>query len=296
MAKHVENLVKNVNNLKLVLLSATPMFNDYKEIIFLINLLNANDKRSLIDIKDVFNKDGSFVEDKNGNEVGKDLLKRKLNGYVSYIKGDNPFIFPYRILPELFEPVKSLKNASFNYPINNIIGNRLEEDTKIEFFDLYLSKLNDYQERVYNYILNKTDLKNERDSYKYTLLLKPLEALNIVYPNKELETVSIEEIDKLKIDVKKLVGKTGLSNLMSYEEDLKLGYRFNYRFIDDKKPNIFLRENLINYSSKISNIINSIENSNGPIIIYSQFIDGVNTNCISTRILWFQKTEIQNHY
>ena len=42
--------------MKLVLLSATPMFNDYKEIIFLINLLNANDKRSLIDIKDVFNK------------------------------------------------------------------------------------------------------------------------------------------------------------------------------------------------------------------------------------------------
>ena len=145
VAKQVENLIKNVNNLKLVLLSATPMYNDYKEIIFLTNLLNANDKRSLIDIKDVFNKDGSFVEDQDGNEIGKDLLRRKLNGYVSYVKGDNPFIFPYRILPELFDIVKSSKNPSFNYPINNIIGNRLEEDTKIDFFDLYLSKLNDYQ-------------------------------------------------------------------------------------------------------------------------------------------------------
>lgn len=274
VAKQVENLVKNVNNLKLVLLSATPMFNDYKEIIFLINLLNANDKRSLIDIKDVFNKDGSFVEDEDGNETGKDLLRRKLNGYVSYIKGDNPFIFPYRILPELFNNVNSLKNPSFKYPINNIIGNRLEENTKIDFFDLYLLKLNDYQERVYNYIVNKTDFKNENDSYKYTLLLKPVEALNIVYPNKELETVPIEEMSSLKIDIKKLVGKTGLSNIMSYEEDLKSGYRFNYKFIDTNTPNIFLRENLIKYSSKISNIINSIENSNGPIIIYSQFIDG----------------------
>ncbi len=274
VAKQVENLVKNVTNLKLVLLSATPMFNDYKEIIFLTNLLNANDKRSLIDIKDVFNKDGSFIEDENGNETGKDLLRRKLNGYVSYVKGDNPFIFPYRILPELFDIVNSSKNKNFKYPVNNIVGNRLEEDTKIDYFDLYLSKLNDYQERVYNYIVNKTDFKNESDSYKYTLLLKPVEALNIVYPNKELETVSLEEMSSLKIDIKKLVGKTGLSNIMTYEEDLKLGNRFNYKFIDSKTPNIFLRENLIKYSSKISNIINSIENSNGPIIIYSQFIDG----------------------
>ena len=274
VAKQVDNLVKNVNNMKLVLLSATPMFNDYKEIIFLLNLLNANDKRSLIDVKDVFNNDGSYVEDNDGNEVGKDLLRRKLNGYVSYVKGDNPFIFPYRILPELFDNNKSLKNQEFIYPINNIIGNRLAEDTKITFFDLYLLKLNDYQDRVYNYIVNKTDFKDESDSYKYTLLLKPLESLNIVYPNKELESVLLEEVNSLKIDVKNLVGKTGLSNLMSYEQDGKLGYRYNYKFNDDSVPNIFLRENLIKYSSKISNIINSIENSKGPIIIYSQFIDG----------------------
>jgi len=274
VAKQIDSLVKNVNNMKLVLLSATPMFNDYKEIIFLLNLLNANDKRSLIDVKDVFNNDGSFVLDKDGNEVGKDLLRRKLNGYVSYVKGDNPFIFPYRILPELFDNNNSLKNQEFIYPVNNIIGNRLEEDTKIIFTDLYLLKLNDYQEKVYNYIVNKTDFKDESDSYKYTLLLKPLESLNIVYPNKELESVSLEEVNSLKIDVKNLVGKMGISNLMSYKEDAKLGYRYNYRFNDDSMPNIFLRENLIKYSSKISNIINSIENSKGPIIIYSQFIDG----------------------
>ena len=139
---------------------------------FLINLLNANDKRSLIEIKDVFNKDGSFVEDEDGNEVGKDLLRRKLNGYISYVKGDNPFIFPYRILPELFEVVKSLKNPSFKYPVNNIIGNRLEEDTKIDYFDLYLSKLNDYQERVYNYIVNKTDFSSILKLENYPIELK----------------------------------------------------------------------------------------------------------------------------
>ena len=32
-------------NMKLLLLTATPMFNDYKEIIWLTNLLNLNDNR-----------------------------------------------------------------------------------------------------------------------------------------------------------------------------------------------------------------------------------------------------------
>jgi hypothetical protein len=274
VAKQIDKLVKNVSNMKLVLLSATPMFNDYKEIIYLINLLNSNDNRSVIDVKDVFNNDGDFIVDKEGNDVGKELLQRKLNGYVSYIKGDNPFIFPYRILPQVFDNNNSIKHPDFKYPINNVLGNRFEEPTKISYFDIYVSKLNEYQEKVYNYIINKTDFNEGSDSYKYTLLLKPLEALNMVYPIKELETTPIENINSLKLDVKKLVGKSAISNIMSYEEDVKHGYRHHYKFIDDSYPNVFLRENLVKYSSKISNIIDSIENSNGPIIIYSQFIDG----------------------
>ena len=154
------------------------------------------------------------------------------------------------------------------------MGNRFEEPTKIYYFDIYITNLREYQEKVYNYITSKTDFNEENDSYKYTLLLKPLEALNMVYPMKELENTQLENINSLKLDVKKLVGKSALTNFMSYEEDVKHGYRFNYKFKDESAPNIFLRGNLVNYSSKISNIIDSIENSTGPIIIYSQFIDG----------------------
>ena len=201
VAKKLEYLVNNVKNTKFVLLSATPMFNDYKEIIFLINLLNSNDNRSTINIKDVFNSDDTFITD-GENEIGKDLLRRKLNGYVSYVKGDNPFIFPYRILPELFAYNNSIKNKEFKYPILNIIQNRLEENQKINFFDIFLCELDEYQEKVYNYILNKSEFNEESDSYKYTLLLKPLESLNIVYPNEELDSTSMEEINSLNLDEK----------------------------------------------------------------------------------------------
>ena len=34
-------------------------------------------------------------------EGGKDLLTEKANGYISYIRGENPYSFPYRIYPDL---------------------------------------------------------------------------------------------------------------------------------------------------------------------------------------------------
>ena len=50
-------LVKHIDNLRLLLLSATPMYNSYKEIVWLLNLMNRNDHRSEIDVKDIFDKE-----------------------------------------------------------------------------------------------------------------------------------------------------------------------------------------------------------------------------------------------
>ena len=156
-------LIKNVKTLKLVFLSATPMFNDYREIIFLLNMLNLNDNRSTIEFNDVFNHDGTFVEDDNNNEIGKELLIRKMNGYISYVKGDNPLSFPYRILPELFNINKSIKSKE--YPLFDLNNNRILE--KINFFDLYCNELSKYQETIYNYIISKINF-SDLESYNYT--------------------------------------------------------------------------------------------------------------------------------
>ena len=45
-------LVSVVSNLRLLLLSATPMFNSYKEIVWLLNLMNMNDRRGIISVSD----------------------------------------------------------------------------------------------------------------------------------------------------------------------------------------------------------------------------------------------------
>lgn len=77
VADKLLDLVKSANNMRLLLLSATPMYNNYQEIIWLLNLMNINDRRGTIDIKDVFNKNGDFKRNSKGEEVGKELLIQK---------------------------------------------------------------------------------------------------------------------------------------------------------------------------------------------------------------------------
>ena len=86
--------------------------------------MNRNDNRSTIQIKDVFASNGKFIVDSDGKEIGKDLLRRKINGYISYVKGDNPLTFPYRILPNMFSE-KSIKNL--DYPKYTFTNAQIDE-------------------------------------------------------------------------------------------------------------------------------------------------------------------------
>ena len=70
-----------------LLLTATPMFNDHIEIIWLLNLMNLNDNRFEVNVNEIFDKNGNFII-KNGKHVGEELLKQKLYGYVSFIQGE----------------------------------------------------------------------------------------------------------------------------------------------------------------------------------------------------------------
>jgi hypothetical protein len=65
-------VAKYSDNMRLLVLSATPMYNSYREIIWLTNLLNLNDKRATILVEDVFDKDGNFQPErttKDGKNV-----------------------------------------------------------------------------------------------------------------------------------------------------------------------------------------------------------------------------------
>ena len=103
-------LVKYSDNLKLILLTATPMYNNPEEIIWLLNLMNINDNRVPISVSDVFNKESELLVGNGGEQIGKELLIRKMRGYISYVRGENPFTFPNAIYPYDYSDAFSIKS------------------------------------------------------------------------------------------------------------------------------------------------------------------------------------------
>jgi hypothetical protein len=159
VAKILFQIVQKVNNVRLLLLSGTPMYNSYKEIVWLINLMNLNDRRATIDITDVFDDRGNFRLDADGREIGKELLVRKATGYVSFVRGENPYTFPYRVYPREHSPEFSLlarlngdAAAAVGYPRRQLNGRYIEQP--IEHMDVYMTRVGDIQEAAYRFIIN----------------------------------------------------------------------------------------------------------------------------------------------
>jgi len=93
----LDRVIKTANNVTLILLTATPMFDSYDEMIFYFNLFLWNERKQPLTTQllpsKVFTKSGNF-------QPG---MEEKFRGwcqdYVSFIRGDNPLTFPFRLPP-----------------------------------------------------------------------------------------------------------------------------------------------------------------------------------------------------
>ena len=289
-------ICKYADNIRMLLLSATPMYNNYNEIIWLVNLMNMVDKRSKITEDMVFDKKGNLLPervDKRGVtlESGYDLLKRKLTGYVSYIRGENPYTFPYRIYPKDFTTDNLLDYN--NYYTKQMNDKNITEP--IKHLPLYINKIENYQKQVYNYIISNLLFHNKKeimikgkvrkmpnfenmDSFGYTYLSDPIQALNIVYPNEKFDGLNLNESNNQNI-ISEMIGKKGLKNIINHEIEntnmFQIKYNYEYKKeIEERYGKIFKLDKLKQYSSKIHKICSNILISEGIIMIYSQYIDG----------------------
>jgi len=93
-------VLEAAEGMKLVLLTGTPMYNSYREIIFLLKLLLMNDKRAILSEKDIFMPNGRFRPAQEGRKSGEELLGSAANAYVSFMRGENPLSFPVRLPPQ----------------------------------------------------------------------------------------------------------------------------------------------------------------------------------------------------
>ncbi len=98
VSTQIEYILKTVPGITLVLLTATPMFDTFDEILYYLNLFLWNDRRQTsverIKTEDFFTKDGDFV-----SPDASARFRGWVNEYVSFIRGENPFTFPFRLPP-----------------------------------------------------------------------------------------------------------------------------------------------------------------------------------------------------
>ena len=93
----LETILKTATGITLVLLTATPMYDTFDEIVYYLNLFLWNDRRMDVDKRlkasDIFTPSGDF---KKGQEA---TFRGWCADYISYSKGENPFTFPFRLPP-----------------------------------------------------------------------------------------------------------------------------------------------------------------------------------------------------
>ena len=251
--KNIKKVIKYSKNLRLIGLSATPMFNQSTEIIELLNMFLMNDNRPTIQEKDIFTKDGNLKED------GEELLIKKSRGYISYLRGENPYTFPIRLYPE-FNNDKLVYKPEIK---KNIHGN----DTfyKFIFLQLYLNKFTGIQRLSYSQFIKNLNKSNDLQLDERTI---GLQLSNITYPY-----VSMKPPGNIKW--KEMYGERGLMNTFNppIRKNKKMVYSYKKEILEKYGP-IFQLDKIKTFSIKIYNILKGLcdSNSEGIIFIYSDYI------------------------
>ena len=113
------------------------------------------------------------------------MFIQKITGYVSFVRGENPFTFPYRIFPFQFDSSKSFLDESNIYPRIQFNGQSIIQP--LEHVDVCKIGIGEYQYTIYNNIIKNLLKQDDENSNKkteklgYNKMQLPLESLNIVF-------------------------------------------------------------------------------------------------------------------
>lgn len=223
------------DNARMILLSGTPIINDIFEISITSNII-----RGYIDNKIKFEDnykefEEKFIDLENTNIKNKNMLRRRLNGIISYNKGITENVFAKEINEKIYVPFSIEQENGYN------IAEKLSK-------------------------LEKDDYKDDR---KVGLFQR--KASNVVFPN--------YIFDKKALSMKKLKKKgenieeefiNNKNNLLDTTITKELEKKIIKLLDNDEQP-LNINNDLYKISKKIYLIIKKIKESNGPVLVYSNF-------------------------
>ncbi len=242
LTPYLRQLVESTDGMKLLCMTATPMFNSVLEIVFLFNLLLLNDKKAPISMDKLLDAKGQLVE---GSDI---ILRRIASQYVSFMRGENPNSFPIRLLPQ-----GELRLTAQEYPdyaLSSTKKETISEEQKVATCRLPLIKSSvDKTSYASETMMALTTEYVKRFGTRYNAINYLLQAGNCVYPSDSEEYAQ-------------RVGVKGFQGAFTKEGK---GYRANEtEWLDAEK--------LTDYSPKAATILKAIKGAEGVCFIYSRFV------------------------
>lgn len=230
------NAISNGQNNRLVMLTATPMYDKPEDIFDLLYLLDLNDNRNIL--KQPFPR--LFDDNNIINPIASTILKKMSTNYISYLRGKNPFTFAIKLSPKEYFPKMNFLKKEMKYEANGKIVDTVYNNWVADIDDsIILSKIGPKQ-RKYIEDFNSTEENHIFNRHQ----------MNIVYENS--------------------IGEKGFSEFFTTNDDantLSVNYKKKYKnaLYPDKA-------HLGQYSGKFLNICNIIKKSKGIVVIYSGYL------------------------
>lgn len=307
----LNKVLKYSMNLRLIFLSATPIYDQPQNIVSLINYFLLNDKRPLMKENEIFDQDGNLKPN------GREILEKNTNGYISYLRGNNPYDFPIR-LPARYNIHNKLLDLN-KYPLKDIYGNKLAKGDKINHLELVDCKLKGPQLEILNFHVKYDEIPdlNEDDmdklSNKESVFDNPLtdieeyEILEDTIPKSTTKRKSLKSStgnsgssrtsrnsfqDEFREKTVAYLFERQISNfvyqtLAECNNNIKLAVgdlglsqivtkqhgKWTYQFNDPKYAERFKLPELYNWGAKIAQVVElAIQGSKkGPVFIYTYF-------------------------
>lgn len=198
----IKKIINNSSNLKILLLTGTPMKNLASDIIDLINLLRPSNNQ-IIKSK-VFNT--TNVQNLNFIKGGKEYLQECIKGYVSYFKGGDDLIFAqpnYKgIVSKFLKFTKIIPCKFSNFHQKIYDRNKLERNSAIE----------QATNNVVNFVLPYYDIETDQiEGVNGTIGVNNV--INL------LKTNGSRFNKKLRLFLEKETGNNNIHNRLIYLED-----------------------------------------------------------------------------
>jgi len=267
ISKAFLELMNIIENVKLVLMTATPMYNTADEIVWMMNLLLTNDRAKTIKRSDLFDKESNLTS------AGEKILRDKCRGYVSYMRGENPFSFPFRLFPSINN--KTDPNILKTYPKKDVYGEVIPEESKIKFLEIITSKMSAYQYEIYNSFKRK-DIKdamgNQDPDYiepefiaeedledRNNDVQNTMQVSNVVYP-----------AENWKQNSRVTYGLTGFNSCFDISNSKVFHIKYK-EHVKEKYGEFLSYEHLDTYAPKIKTLIDYIVKAKGIVFIYSRY-------------------------